>query len=100
MDASDQENGCLRVAKGSHRQTLQDLQTDRSVMNVLGAATHTDADLEAAGYDIVDVVLQPGDISIHHPNIVHGSNANLSQRRRCGLTIRYIPTTTEARSRP
>ena len=32
--------------------------------------------------------------NLHHPNIVHGSNANTSDRRRRGLTIRYIPTTT------
>lgn len=31
---------------------------------------------------------------MHHPNIVHGSEANHSPLRRCGLTIRYIPTTT------
>lgn len=42
----------------------------------------------------VDFVLEPGDVSVHNPNIVHGSNANTSPLRRCGLTIRYIPTTT------
>jgi ectoine hydroxylase-related dioxygenase (phytanoyl-CoA dioxygenase family) len=42
----------------------------------------------------VDVVPRAGDVSIHHPNIIHGANANLSNRRRCGLIIRYIPTST------
>ena len=42
----------------------------------------------------VDFVLKAGDVSVHHPNIIHGSDANNSPRRRCGLTIRYIPTTT------
>jgi hypothetical protein len=41
-----------------------------------------------------DVVLRAGDVSIHHPNVVHGSNANTSPRWRRGLTIRYIPTST------
>jgi hypothetical protein len=81
------------VVKGSHKQTLKDLQNDRSVQNVLGAATHTDADVNEE--DVVDIVLNPGDISIHHPNLVHGSLSNTSDRRRCGLTIRYIPTSTE-----
>jgi phytanoyl-CoA hydroxylase len=31
---------------------------------------------------------------VHHPNIVHGSDANTSTSWRRGLTIRYIPTTT------
>lgn len=44
--------------------------------------------------EAVDIVLAPGDVEVHHPNIVHGSNANLSPHRRCGLTIRYIPTST------
>jgi len=42
----------------------------------------------------VDIALTAGGVSVHHPNIVHGSNANTSGSRRCGLTIRYIPTTT------
>ena len=42
----------------------------------------------------VDVVLKAGDVSVHHPNIVHGSNANTAPRRRAGLTIRYIPVST------
>jgi ectoine hydroxylase-related dioxygenase (phytanoyl-CoA dioxygenase family) len=40
------------------------------------------------------MVLAPGDVEVHHPNIVHGSTANTSPNRRCGLTIRYIPTST------
>lgn len=31
---------------------------------------------------------------MHNPRIVHGSLANTSPMRRCGLTIRYIPATT------
>ncbi|MEM8861650.1 MAG: phytanoyl-CoA dioxygenase family protein, partial [Chloroflexota bacterium] len=42
----------------------------------------------------VNLVLNPGDISIHHPNVFHGSNVNDSPRWRRGLTIRYIPTST------
>ncbi len=42
----------------------------------------------------VDPVLNPGDISIHNPNLMHGSNANTSDMWRRGLTIRYIPTST------
>ncbi|SVE40445.1 uncharacterized protein METZ01_LOCUS493299, partial [marine metagenome] len=35
-----------------------------------------------------------GDISIHNPFIIHGSNANASDQWRIGLTLRYIPTST------
>ena len=39
-------------------------------------------------------------VQIHHPNVIHGSNANHSDKRRCGLTIRYIPTTTRITVQP
>ncbi|MDP6041827.1 MAG: phytanoyl-CoA dioxygenase family protein [Candidatus Latescibacteria bacterium] len=42
----------------------------------------------------VDIELDAGDVSIHNPNIIHGSNANTSDQWRVGLTLRYIPTTT------
>jgi len=42
----------------------------------------------------VDIELNPGDISIHNPLIIHGSNSNYSKNWRIGLTLRYIPTTT------
>src|ERR1041385_9405710 len=42
----------------------------------------------------VNLELKAGGVSVHHPNLIHGSNANHSPHRRCGLTIRYIPTST------
>ena len=41
-------------------------------------------------FEAVDLVLKAGDVSVHNPRIVHGSNANNSDRRRGGLTIRYM----------
>ena len=32
---------------------------------------------------------------IHHAKIVHGSNPNTSTQRRCGYTMRYMPTWVE-----
>jgi len=58
---------------------------------VLGARTHDTVDESK----VVDLVLHPGDVSIHHPNIVHGSKANNSDTRRCGLTLRYMPTSVQ-----
>ena len=66
------------------------------MQNVLGAATHDESEIDMD--NVVDLVLNPGDISIHHPNIIHGSEPNVSDRRRAGLTIRYIPPSTECTS--
>ncbi|MQA97534.1 MAG: phytanoyl-CoA dioxygenase family protein [Streptosporangiales bacterium] len=90
VDPSTRENGCLRVLPGSHREPLHGLRAAGDVDDVLGSETDADLDVSAA----VDLELSPGDVEIHHPSIVHGSEANASPHRRCGLTLRYIPTTT------
>jgi len=37
-------------------------------------------------------ILKPGEMSLHHVKVVHGSEPNRSNDRRIGLAIRYIPT--------
>jgi len=87
---SDPENGCLRVIPGTHTMELQGMRERGDVESVLGREIEHRVDASQA----VDLVLRPGDVSIHHPNIIHGSNPNASERWRRGLTIRYIPTST------
>ena len=38
------------------------------------------------------ITLRPGEMSLHHMCLVHGSPPNPSNDRRIGLAIRYIPT--------
>ena len=40
----------------------------------------------------VYVELKPGEASLHHVLLFHGSEPNRSDDRRIGLAIRYIPT--------
>ena len=44
----------------------------------------------------VDVELQAGEVSVHSDLLLHGSEANRSGRRRCGLTLRYCATDVRA----
>jgi ectoine hydroxylase-related dioxygenase (phytanoyl-CoA dioxygenase family) len=91
VDDSTPENGCMRVIPRSHTLAIQPLQSSTETANVLSSRIdpkHVDES------KAVDVILKAGDVSIHHPNIIHGSNANRSPKRRGGLTIRYIPTST------
>mmetsp|Transcript_24237 Transcript_24237/g.68732 ORF Transcript_24237/g.68732 Transcript_24237/m.68732 type:complete len:321 (+) Transcript_24237:116-1078(+) len=88
VDRSDIGNGCLRVVKGSH---LEDLEMPGGKAGAAGMGTHTDGQVQALG-ELVNIELNPGDVSIHHPNVVHGSAANSSHRRRCGLSVRYMST--------
>lgn len=91
VDESTPENGCVRVIPGSHKESVHGLRNNTEVANVLGSESDVEVDESKAA----DLVLAPGDVEVHHPNIMHGSNANTSPKRRCGLTIRYIPTTTK-----
>ncbi len=91
VDQSTPENGCMRVIPGTQNMALQKMQARTDVRNVLSS------EIDPALVDeskAVDLVLEPGDVSVHEPGIIHGSNANTSPRRRAGLTIRYIPTST------
>ncbi len=91
VDDSTPENGCMRVIPGMHTQKIQEHRARKDIANVLNS------EMDPALVDeskAVNVELNAGDVSIHHPNMFHGSKANLSPKRRAGLTIRYIPTST------
>jgi len=40
--------------------------------------------------DAVDVALRPGEMSLHHAGIIHGSKANASDKPRIGIAVRYV----------
>jgi hypothetical protein len=40
--------------------------------------------------DATDVVSRAGEMSLHHVNLVHGSNANDSAQPRLGFAVRYV----------
>lgn len=92
--ASTRENGCLRVLPGTqdiHLLSRKEQIAADDGNNVLGTTVHPSLIDES---DIVDLELQPGDVSVHNPRIIHGSEANTSDGWRIGLTLRYIPTST------
>lgn len=86
IDDADCENACMRFIAGSHHVghlTFRPSSPDEH--NVLN---QTVEDPEQYG-EIVNDELKAGQISIHSDLLLHGSEANDSDRRRCGLTIRY-----------
>lgn len=91
---SSVENGCMRVLPGTQNNKLfkrsEMVDVDRKKY-VLEKGIHPNQIDESTA---VDIELGAGDVSIHNPVIIHGSNANLSDQWRVGLTLRYIPTST------
>lgn len=84
---STPENGCLRVVPGSHGKNLIHRETG-APDNALSRGQEIAVEVDES--QAVDIVLQPGELSLHHVGIVHGSNPNTSDRPRIGLAIRYL----------
>jgi len=93
IDDADVENACMRFIPGSHlygHLTWRLSEADEG--NVLNQSV---ADVERFRAP-VDDVLRAGEISIHSDLTLHGSEANDSDRRRCGLTLRYCASEVRA----
>ena len=94
IDDADRENACMQFIRGSHRCGLIPFRTSTDAEgNVLD---QTVDNAEKYG-EIVDVVLKAGEVSLHSDLLLHGSQANHSDRRRCGLTLRYCTPDVKAR---
>jgi len=93
LDDADAGNGGLRVVPGSHRAGLlpHDRDDGKLATELFNVSVRPEAVDEAAA---VDVELAAGDVSAHHPALIHGSGPNRSERPRRALVARYHPTTT------
>ena len=93
IDDADTENACMRFIRGSHHSGhLTYRPSSSEEHNVLN---QTIDNVEQYG-DPVDDILRAGEISLHSDLLLHGSDANESDRRRCGLTLRYCATDVRA----
>ena len=86
VDDADIENACMRFVAGSHHHGAMTFRpSDPKEHNVLN---QTIENVEQYGR-FVDDILKAGEASFHSDLLLHGSESNLSDRRRCGLTLRY-----------
>jgi phytanoyl-CoA hydroxylase len=88
LDRAGGHNGGLRVIPGSQALTAQPLQLSPTEPSVFGY--EIDARLVDATL-VRQLTLAPGDVAAHHPNLIHGSLPNRSDRPRRALAIRYRP---------
>lgn len=84
------QNGCMRVVPGSHTRPHMPQRETFADNNALSRGQEIAVAVDDK--QAVDFVLQPGQMSLHHLWIVHGSNANLSDIPRIGIAIRYLST--------
>ena len=79
------ENGCLRVAPRSHRLGLIPHAPRPHADNLTTEGVTALAEVAEA----YDIVMRPGEMSLHHPLILHASNPNRSDDSRIGFTATY-----------
>lgn len=86
IDDADRGNACMKFVAGSqHVGHLTYRPSSEADHNVLNQSIDNAEQYGAVVYD----ELQAGELSIHADLLLHSSEANLSDRRRCGLTLRY-----------
>jgi non-heme Fe2+,alpha-ketoglutarate-dependent halogenase len=84
------ESGAVEVVPGSHRRgQLHHGQFD-APDNLLSRGQTLTVDFAAEGS--VFMALKAGQMSLHHTHLIHRSGPNLSNDRRIGFGISYIPT--------
>ena len=86
---SYEENGCMRMWPGSHIEIRDHNQKfDKGNLLTRGQTVEN-----VPENDVQSVELKAGQMSLHHPRIVHGSGINKSDDRRIGFVIQsYIGT--------
>ena len=95
IDGSDQENGCLEVLPGSHRDQVHYSHRVEDRTDVVLNQAIDDARLAVADPECIE--LEAGQLSLHDVWLVHGSRPNRSGRRRAGFTVRYMPASSVMR---
>ncbi len=87
IDDVDRENSALRVIPRTH--LMGALTTELSPEDDANVLSEKVPDAERLGAP-VDLELRAGQISLHSDLILHGSRRNDSNRRRCGVALRYL----------
>jgi non-heme Fe2+,alpha-ketoglutarate-dependent halogenase len=88
LTPSARDNGCMRVVPGTHTQPMIPQRETYMPENALSRGQEIAVEVDER--EAVDLNLRPGEMSLHHIWIIHGSNANTSKETpRIGVAIRY-----------
>ncbi len=89
LTPSNVESGCMKIIPGSHSSGISKHQDTFGESNILTRGQQIpDVDEDQA----VNIELRPGQMSLHHAQVIHGSMPNRSDRRRIGVALQaYMP---------
>ena len=88
LSASTVESGCVKFVAGTHTHDIVEHRDTFHKNNLLSRGQEVAVAVNED--EATSVVLEPGEMSLHHGKVFHGSHANSSDDRRIGLAIRYI----------
>jgi phytanoyl-CoA dioxygenase PhyH len=89
LSPSRPESGSMRFLPGSQRLGQLPVRYETSGANMLSSGQI--AEFDETAYTPVATSLSPGEASIHHAFMVHGSPPNKGPERRLGMTFVYHP---------
>jgi len=84
------ESGAMKFLPGSHTTEILPHKDTFAKDNLLTRGQEVAVEVDEG--KLVDVLLQPGEMSLHHVKLVHGSMPNKSDDRRIGFAVRYVPS--------
>src|SRR5271154_7080771 len=87
LSPSTPESGCMQVMPGTQKMQFPQRET-YAVDNALSRGQ--EIALEVDESKAVALSLAPGEMSLHHIGIAHGSKANGANYARVGIAVRYI----------
>ncbi|MCW1934507.1 phytanoyl-CoA dioxygenase family protein [Pararhodobacter zhoushanensis] len=87
LTPSTPASGCMAVVPGTHTRQLSHFDT-QDPQNMLGAREEVAVTVDPA--QARPLILNPGQMSLHHPLVLHGSGRNTTAQRRLGFVIRYV----------
>lgn len=90
LSASNKGNGAMGFIPGTHQAEQIPHRYTFAANNLLTRGQEVAVEVDASQALLIE--LEPGEMSLHHVRLVHGSPANPSNDRRIGFAIRYIPT--------
>lgn len=96
LSAANLDSGCMRFVPGSQKKQLVPHVDSFAEGNLLSRGQEVAVEVDDS--DGVDVILKPGQASLHHGHLFHASGPNKTNDRRIGAAIRYIKPSMKQRT--
>ena len=88
LSLSNKQSGCMDFVKGSFKNPILPHLDTYGDDNLLSRGQEIEVKIKEK--DKINIVLKPGEMSLHHGLTIHGSSQNNSNDRRIGVAIRYL----------